>query len=398
MNSDFEKFAQAIDAQHGPVRAPVEATSYQRVCILGGGIEGRVLASLTLAENMDVTLFSAYGAELEALRSAGSITLRGEGPIGTFQIDQPSVPSINVTAELDNAVTSSDLIFLTGPVHKQKTYAMVLADYLHDGQTLVITPSRSFAGVEANWLLRTGGCTADICIIELSHLPYWVHPQNKHLHLSKCPPVHAASLPGELTDRARGLTQLIPDLKCRNSTLATTFIDASGVIESVAMMFGGSLIAQPGQILPIGAVPLEERKTFFSLIDGIQSQNLIKSALQERREVARHYGIRDLPDYDQWSAMASGSPVGSGARGIPSLEEAKGMLRCAVSGSLVPLQSAARQATVNTPVTDSLIHLAGASLGFNLAAGGRRLDNIGLAGDDPGQARKRIEAATGGKI
>ena len=41
------------------------------------------------------------------------------------------------------AVLGAEVIFLTGPIHKQRTYAMVLADHLSDGQVLVLAPGRS---------------------------------------------------------------------------------------------------------------------------------------------------------------------------------------------------------------------------------------------------------------
>ena len=94
------------------------------------------------AEGAEVTLFSAYGAELEMVRSSSGIGLRGAGPIGSYHVDREGT-SIKTTAEIDGAVRGAEVIFLTGPVHKQRTYAMVLADHLNDGQILVLAPGRS---------------------------------------------------------------------------------------------------------------------------------------------------------------------------------------------------------------------------------------------------------------
>ena len=400
MNSDFEKFTQAVQSRSNPAAPDLSPMAYQRVCVLGGGVEGRVLAALALAENLEVVLFSAYGAELDRLRQDGSVTLRGEGPVGTFPVDQSAGPSIVTTAQLDHAVSEADVIFLTGPVHKQKTYAMVLADHLVDGQVLVVAPARTFAALEVSWLLKTGGCKSRVSIVELSQLPYWIHAEHKHWHLSAVASIDGAGFPDGRMDRVNGLSPIFGPLQAKNSTINSAFNDASGVIEAVAIMFGGSLIAEPNQTLPIGAIPLEERKTFHSLIDGVQSQNLIKAALDERRQVAKRYGVRDLPDDETWVSVQSGRPAGRGARPIPSLSEARTMLRCAVSGSLVPLQSAARHMKLTTPITDSLIHLAGASLSFDLTAGGRRMDTMGLgqwADADPGEIRKRVAAVSRGR-
>ena len=160
MSNPFADFADA--ATRASVSKPLAVTPvYERFAVLGGGADARLLAALCLSEGAQVTLFSAYGAELDALRNSSGISLRGAGPGGTYQVDRENAPSIRTTAELDAAVSDAQVIFLTGPVHKQRTYAMVLADHLSDGQVLVLAPGRSLGALETAWLLRIGGATAD---------------------------------------------------------------------------------------------------------------------------------------------------------------------------------------------------------------------------------------------
>ena len=74
--SAFSEFA---DAMSSTGVKPVEtAADMSRVAILGGGDDARLLAALCLAEGAEVTLFSAYGAELDALKSG--VAVRGAGP------------------------------------------------------------------------------------------------------------------------------------------------------------------------------------------------------------------------------------------------------------------------------------------------------------------------------
>ena len=170
MPAHFEDFARAASrSRSDAVTAP---TPISRVAVLGGGADARPLAALALAEGCDVTLFSAYGRELELLRASSGIALRGAGPIGSYQVDRGAA-SIVLTAELDAAVQGAEAIFLTGPIHKQRTYAMVLADHLFDDQILVLAPGRTFGAVEAAWMLRLGGCMADVTLVEAQGLPYW---------------------------------------------------------------------------------------------------------------------------------------------------------------------------------------------------------------------------------
>ena len=80
MSGGFEDFAAAFSAQKVTVDS-IQSVSLDRVAVLGGGPDARLIAALCLSEGADVRLFSAYGKELEAM--AGGIALRGAGPVGS---------------------------------------------------------------------------------------------------------------------------------------------------------------------------------------------------------------------------------------------------------------------------------------------------------------------------
>ena len=397
MVSDFERFTQAVEQGNTERIPPVTAVSVSAATVLGGGPDGRLLASLLLAEEVPVTLFSAYGSEMDALQSAGGITLRGDGPSGTYQIDRDQSTSIQTTAKLDDAVASADIIFLTGPVHKQRTYAMVLADHLRDGQILVIAPARTFAAIETDWLLHVGGCRADYTIVEVQHLPFWIETNANVLHLSSCGNTIASALPSGRSDSVRTLQTIYPEITSAPSVIHSGFSDAGGAVECVSLLLGGSMIHQSNEPLPVGAVPLEERRTLRSLIDNEHSTALLETLLQERRKTAQHYGVRNLPDTNEWAGQYSGTVAGSGSRMIPSPDQAVDLVHCAVIGSLVPLQSAARLADVATPATDSIAALASASLDRRLETAGRKLDAIGVDAGSADAARRHLESIVRGE-
>ena len=124
IGSQFEEFASAMAARpRGPEAG--SALRFDRIAVLGGGADALMLAALCLAEGAAVTLFSAYGAELEQLRRAGGVTLRGEGPIGTFQTDRDGAPSIRTTGELDAAGGMGQRNLPTRSGRQQGTHAYV---------------------------------------------------------------------------------------------------------------------------------------------------------------------------------------------------------------------------------------------------------------------------------
>ena len=392
--TEFEAFAEAMAKRPAPP-API-ARAFARVTVLGGGPEGRLLACLCLAEGAEVTLFSAYGAELAAIRAAGGTTLRGAGPIGTFAAGRESGPSIRLSAELDTALRGADLVFVTGPVLKQRTYAMVLAEHVADGQVLALVPGRTLGALEAAWFLRAGGCEADVVLAEVQALPWWAREDGATLHLTRARPALAAVLPSDRADVIRGLARFLPDLVPVRSVVESGFGDGSGVVEVPALVLGGPAAPPPGPELPPGARPLPERDTFRALV-GDRHLAVVAAMAEERRRVAARYGVRDLPDTDEWLDAFAGTPAGEGARPVPDANQARRLLRCAVVGSLTPLLSAAEVAGTEVPVTRAMTALAETLLGGDLAPAGRRLDTVGIGASDLDDARRTIEAIARGE-
>ncbi len=387
-STDFELFAEAVADRGSPASASA-SHAYENITVLGGGPQARVLAALCLAAGKNVQLFSAYGAELDSLRNSGGITLRGDGPVGTFSIDQTAGPSIRTTAELDRAVADADLIMLTGPVHKQRTYAMVLADHLRDGQTLLIAPARTFGALEVVWHLQLGGCAADVSVIEMLTMPHAVVQRERVLQLSAARAVTAAIANGS-PQQVQALGQLLGEINLAPNLLYASFADASGLVEVPALLLGGAACLNGQPVVADGGVPLAENNTFRNLL-GAQHLNLIEGLATERRSVAARYGVRDLPSTTQWLDVFAGDADGAGSRAVPQQTEALAMIRCAVTGSLAPLVSAAQLADVAVPLTQSMLAIASGALGSNVATAGRKLESLGVDTSSLEVARRSLE-------
>ncbi|KIC42542.1 hypothetical protein RA27_04055 [Ruegeria sp. ANG-R] len=392
MSAGFEEFTRA--ATRGSTGGVPERPRLDRISVLGGGPDARLLAALGLAEGAEVTLFSAYGVELSLLTQSSGISLQGDGPVGTYQVDRDG-PSVRTTAELDAAVRDAQVIFLTGPIHKQRTYAMVLAEHLRDGQILVLAPGRSMGAVETAWLLRIGGCTADVTLVEVQGLPYWFRAEGAGLSLSQAAPMAAATLPRGRDEVLGALSAYLPNVQPVESVLASGFNDLSAAVEIPALILGGAAMGAGGPDVPMGGVPLEANQTFASLI-GADQNEVIHGLADERRRVAAAFGVRNLPEAEEWISTFAGAERGSGARPIPDQQSSRGLMRDGVLGSLVPLVSAAELAGIPSPLTTSLIAMSDRILGADVAAAGRRLETIGVSAGDVDQARRIFDTiATG---
>ena len=390
---DFQAFADTI-ARRDVASVPT-AASFDRVTVLGGGREARLLACLCLAEGAEVTLSSAHGSELSALRDAGGVTLRGEGPVGTYAVGRDRGPSIRLGAEIDASVRDADLVWLTGTVLTQRLYAMVLAEHLSDGQVVALLPGRTLGALDIASHLRCGGCRADVTLVEVQTPPYWIRMQGTALHLTRATPAPVATVPGGRDDVVRGLSRFLPNPVAVPNIVHGSFADGSGLAEVPALLIGGPAAPPGGPALPAGAEPLPERSSFRALI-GERHRVVAAAMAEERRRVATHWGVRELPDADAWLDRHAGAAAGTAARPVPGPDESRSLIRCAVIGSLAPLLSAAEVAAVPAPVTRAMSTLANTVLGGDLTAASRRIDLVGTSAASLDEARRAFDAIARG--
>jgi hypothetical protein len=372
----FHDVVAALSAPHSPRPDPRVPG---RVTVLGSGVEGRALAAWFLAEGADeVRLFTVYAEEVGALER-GSITLRGEGPIGTFRVGGDR-PSIEVTSVLDSAVAASDMIVVSGPVLKQRTYGLVLAQQVRDGQLIVVTPSRTFGGLELAHWLRAGGSKADVTIVEVQSLPFDITEEGGTLHLTRRRPVAAAAMPQSAASSVGRVAGYLSDVAPMPTMLHSSLTDCSALVEIPAVLMGGPAAPADRVAVPPGAVPVS-RGTFAALIGG-QHRTLIADLVDERRKVAAAFGVREFPTLEEILTSVAGTLDGDGVRAAPAPDAAAALVRDGVLGSIVPLISAAESAGVPVPTTRAVLRLAESVLGGDLTAAGRGLDRIGYSGMD----------------
>jgi len=187
------------------------------------------------------------------------------------------------------------------------------------------------------------------------------------------------------------LSTFLPGLKACSNVLQSSFSDCSGVVDVPALLLAGPACKPGGKPVPMGGVPLEENNTFFNII-GEQQKELIGLLLEERRQVASRYGVRDFPEITMLLQRQAGRESGSGMRAVPDHEAAISLLRDIAIGSLVPLTAAAKAAEVDVPLTCSMVQLCCAVLGNDVATSGRRLHSIGIEHSEFDSVFQRMSA------
>jgi hypothetical protein len=310
--------------------------------------------------------------------------------VGTFRVGGDR-PSIEVTSVLDAAVAASDLVVVAGPVLKLRTYGLVLAQQVVDGQMIVVVPGMTFGALELAHLLSAGGSSAAVTIVELTSLPFDMSDDEGTITLTRRRPVPAGVLPHRSTSTIERLAHYLPDLVPTPTVLHSSLADPTAAVEVPVLCLGGPAVTADERRVPPGAILLAP-STFAGLI-GREHRSVIGELAAERGAVAARFGVRDLPATDAMIETVAGAVEGDAVRSVPDPAAARRLVRDGVLGSLVPLVSAAEVAGVDVPTTRAMVRLAEAILGADLTPTGRSLASIGFAGLDPNGVRARVEGA-----
>lgn len=403
-DTDFRAVIDALSgtgaAQHRPTVEPV-----RRVAVLGAGAIGQLLACEALAAGLSVSLHSVYGKELDRLRSAGSITVRGAHLVGTYPVGTTvgSRPAIALSPSVDSAAEDADVVFVATPSWAQSTYASLLAATLTADQCVVLVPGRFLGSVAMRQQLLRHHCDGRVGVAELSAAPYLagrdgatlqVHARSRRVELATLPVAGATML-------AERLSPLLPMLEPVDSPLETAFATVTGIVSAAPVLANAAVLdAADG-----GTQLLKD------LVTPTLSRTLLQALDTERRDVAFRYGIGDLPTSGGWLRAAyderdqlererSDEDLSVVLHELTAFDEVTVAgtggphLSDDVPNTLAPLASAGRAAGVPTPATDAVVALAGCLLGADQLATGRSLEQLGLADERPADIRRRLAHLT----
>lgn len=384
-NSEFHEVIDALTRR--PASSGKESTPRARtVAVFGAGPLAQLLACAALAAGCEVRLCSVYGAELNAVRAAGGITVRGTDLVGTYPVTdgQPDSPAVRLVAGVDDATDGADTLIVATSARAQEIYQGLLAPHLADSQTVVLVPGRFLGAAAFVAGLRRQRCTAKVTTAELTAPPYLVTGKAGKLRVhGAAQQVHCAAIPAEDGEQVTGsLAEVLPMLQARDNVLETSFACTTPLLHAVpALLNVASCEAGSEQVLLRDV-----------LTPGI-ADSVLRRMDTERRELAFRYGVRELPPAEHDVAAMFGG-AGTDLSAVVSSAEAfdELPLRPDIAGeveyALVPLSCAGAALGVATPATDGATRVASALLGNDLARSGRTLSELRLDGYRPDELRK----------
>lgn len=340
------------------------------IAVLGGGHGGHAAAADLALAGHAVRFWRRQAGGLEAVRTAGGITLHGPERSGQAR------PAL--AADLREAVGDAEVVVIATPATAHEDLARRLAPHLEERQIVLLTPGTLGAYVMAREITRAGG-RLPFAIAETGTLPYLARLTGP---AEVRAPVGAANLPvGVLPARRTAaaverLRALYPSLRPCADVLDAALTNAGVVIHPPLVLLNVGAIDQ-------GRFDIHARGTTASarrLVDAVDAERLaIRTGLGYRPP---HYELATY--YDE--ARAAEGLYGAGARArltasglwneTVTLEHR--YVTEDVALGLPLLESAGRAAGADTSTISGLLAVFGALLGRRLTGQGRDLAHLGL--------------------
>jgi opine dehydrogenase len=359
----------------------------QKIAILGAGNGGCAAAADLTLRGFQVRLFARSESTIAKLAKLGEIELVESG------VSKKAAPYF-MSPHLPPVVQGVDLIVIATPAVGHEYLAKGLANYVGDGQRILLNPGHTGGSLHFANLLRQLGCTAQVQLCETVTLTYICRmPQPGRVEIyRRTTNLRCAALPGKHTEKlVREIQSVFPNVIAAANVLETGFSNINAIMHPAGMLgnagwiekTGGDFLYYREGITPsIGA--------WIDALDG------------ERLEIVRALGLTPLRFVDIFhgagltttEARDSGSAYQAihesepnfTIKSPPSLDHR--YIKEDVGYGLVPMAEIGRLLGIETPVMDALITLASVALGIDFRVEGLTLEKMGLAGVAPADLQR----------
>lgn len=359
----------------------------QKIAILGAGNGGCAAAADLTLRGFQVRLFARSESTIAKLAKLGEIELVESG------VSKKAAPYF-MSPHLPPVVQGVDLIVIATPAVGHEYLAKVLANYVGDGQRILLNPGHTGGSLHFANLLRQLGCKAQVQLCETVTLTYICRmPQPGRVEIyRRTTNLRCAALPGKHTEKlVREIQSVFPNVIAAANVLETGFSNINAIMHPAGMLgnagwiekTGGDFLYYREGITPsIGA--------WIDALDG------------ERLEIVRALGLTPLRFVDIFhgagltttEARDSGSAYQAihesepnfTIKSPPSLDHR--YIKEDVGYGLVPMAEIGKLLGIETPVMDALITLASVALGIDFRVEGLTLEKMGLAGVAPADLQR----------
>lgn len=354
-----------------------------KVAVIGGGNGGQALAAWISYKGNQVSLYDRSPDRIKRIQDNNGIELTGKVNLKT----NISLISNDIVSVIGNA----ELIMITTTASAHKEIANNIADYLCDGQIVVLNPGRTGGALEFRNTLNELVPDKKIYVAEAQTLVF-------ACRIIEDGKVNIIGIKDRVLLSAIPSTQTIHVINClkklfdcfypANNILETSFENIGAMFHPCVTLFNEAAIERGAQFY-----------FYRDMTEGLAK--LIEEADKERLAVANAYGYKAISAKD-WVSYAyngvEGNTLCERMQNNPAYYDilAPTSINCRqitedIPTGIVPLSELGRAAGIKTPLFDSLITLCSILLDKDFREEGRNLRNLGLEGLTKDEILKKIE-------
>ena len=345
----------------------------KEITVIGGGNGALTTAGDLALAGFRVRLWTAFPEELGTIYETKTVKVRGVGRQGEARM-------AIVTKDLGEAVKGAEVIISPSPAFAQKNLAELLAPYMEDNQTLLLSPGSMGSYLFAKTFKETGRLK-DIALAEPGTLPYLTRKvaQDEVLVSGLAVRLPVGVFPGRKTEHTVALLrELYPAIHPVENALSVALLNVGPVIHSVLVLLN------TGPIESLDAWDIHNEGTSPSV------KRLILAHDQERIALRRalgftghHYPFSDHYDQNsnqEWMyGRRAHTDLVKSESWREKLDFGHRYVQEDVKCNLALHCSVADLCGVKTPIAHALLALIGAIVGEDFMKTGRTLASLGLS-------------------
>lgn len=341
-----------------------------KVLVIGAGNGGQAMAGHLSLLGHEVCLYARNKIIIEGLKDKGGILL--EGKINGFgRIHK-------ITDDLKTAVVGVDIIMVVTTANAHFTLAQELADFLEDGQIIILNPGRTGGALEFKEGLLHKKCSKRIYLAEAQTLIYACR-------------IKETGVVNIIGVKDRVLLSAIPAIDTTHvlqsvASIYPCFISAKNVmitsLENIGAIFHPS-------VLLFNAASIERGGMFYFYREMTSSVgNFIEELDKERLAVGQAYGL-DLISAKEWISYAynnvKGETLCERMQNNPAYFDivAPTSINCRqitedIPTGLLPIAELGKHAGLDMPLSSSIISICSSLLNIDFKKEGRTIERLGL--------------------
>lgn len=341
--------------------------------VIGGGHGGQGIAAYLAYFGQKVNLYNRTITKLEKVMEQGYIEMEG-CMSGRGYLDI-------VTDDIEKAIRDVDVIMVALPASAHREIANLLAPHVVSGQYIVLNPGRTGGALEFKNIIRSVSPGKSVCIVEAQTLLFAcrVVEDGKVAILSKKNEVKVAALPAIRTKEFLSIINyIIPEFIEAGSVLDTSFNNIGAILHPIPTLLNcGRIESTKGD--------------FKYYIEGITPAvaKIIEEVDNERMQIAYALGaeVISLREWLGYTYDAYGDTLCealSNVKGYWGIKAPSSMdnryIFEDVPQSLVPIADMGQYLGIQTPIINSMIHLASIIHEKDYFSLGRKVEDMGLGG------------------